>query len=50
MTARLIDRSRREYAAWHRPVRPDLAVLVPVAHGFTAVATLVLTVMTAATM
>lgn len=50
MIARLIDQSGREYAAWHRPVRPDLAVLVPVAHGFAAVGTFVLAVMTAATM
>jgi len=45
--ARLIDEPRREYAAWHRPIRPNLAVLVPVAHGFAAVATFVLAVMTA---
>jgi len=48
MIARLIDGSGREYAAWHRPVRPNLAVLVPVAHGFAAVGTFVLAVMTAA--
>jgi hypothetical protein len=46
MIARLVDESRREYAAWHRPIRPDLAVLVPVAHGFAAVGTFVLAVMT----
>ena len=50
MIARLVDEPRREYAAWHRPVRPNLAVLVPIAHGFAAVGTLVLAVMTAATM
>ena len=50
MIARLVDEPRREYAAWHRPVRPNLAVLVPVAHGFAAVGTFVLAVMTAATM
>jgi hypothetical protein len=32
------------------PRPPDLAVFVPAARGFTAVATLVLAVMTAATM
>jgi hypothetical protein len=47
MIARLIDESRREYAAWHRPARPNLAVLVPVAHGFAAVGTFVLAVMSA---
>jgi hypothetical protein len=47
MIARLIDESRREYAAWHRPTRPNLAVLVPVAHGFAAVGTFVLAVMSA---
>jgi hypothetical protein len=48
MIARLVDEPRREYAAWHRPVRPDLAVLVPIAHGFAAVGTFVLAVMTTA--
>jgi hypothetical protein len=47
MIARLVEEPRREYAAWHRPIRPDLAVLVPVAHGFAAVGTFVLAVMTA---
>jgi hypothetical protein len=47
MIARLIDEPRREYAAWHRPIRPNLAVLVPIAHGFAAVGTFVLAVMTA---
>lgn len=47
MIARLVDESRREYAAWHRPIRTNLAVLVPVAHGFAAVGTFVLAVMTA---
>ena len=47
MIARLIDEPRREYAQWHRRTRPDLAVLVPVAHGFAAVGTFVLAVMTA---
>jgi hypothetical protein len=45
--ARLIDEPRREYAAWHRPIRLNLAVLVPIAHGFAAVGTFVLAVMTA---
>ena len=45
--ARLIDASPREYATWHRPMRPDLAVLIPVAHGFAALGTFVLAVMTA---
>ena len=49
MIERLIDESGREYAAWHRPVRPNLAVLVPVAHGFAAIGTFVLAVLTAAT-
>lgn len=47
MIARLIDEPDREYTAWRRPVRPDLAVLVPIAHGLAAVATFVLAVMTA---
>jgi hypothetical protein len=46
MIARLIDESCRGYAAWHRPVRLTMAVLVPVAHGFAAVGTFVLAVMT----
>jgi hypothetical protein len=50
MIARLFDEPRREYAAWHRSVRPNLAVLVPVAHGFAALGTFVLAVMTAAAM
>jgi hypothetical protein len=45
--AHLIDGPRREYAAWHRHIRPNLAVLVPVAHGVAAVGTFVLAVMTA---
>jgi hypothetical protein len=48
MIARLVDESPPpEYAAWHRSIRPNLAVLVPVAHGFAAVGTFVLAVMTA---
>jgi hypothetical protein len=49
MIARLIDQSRREYTAWHHPIRPNLAPLVPVVHGFGALATFVLAVMTAVT-
>ena len=49
MIARLIDEPRREHAEWHRPIRPNLAVLVPIAHGFAAVGTFVLAVMTAST-
>jgi hypothetical protein len=49
MIERLIDESGREYAAWHRPIRPNLAVLVPVAHGFAAIGTFVLAVLTATT-
>jgi hypothetical protein len=47
MIARLIDESRPEHTAWHRPIHPNLAVLVPVAHGFAAIGTFVLAVMTA---
>lgn len=36
-------------AARHRPIRPNPAVLVPVAHGFAAMATFVLAVVTAST-
>jgi len=45
--ARLIDGPGQEYAAWHRHLRPNLAVLVPVAHGLAAIGTFVLAVMTA---
>ena len=45
--ARLIEGPGREYAAWHRHLRPNLAVLVPVAHGLAAIGTFVLAVMTA---
>jgi hypothetical protein len=47
MITRLIDEPGRAAAAWHRPIRPNLAVLVPVAHGFAAIGTFVLAVMTA---
>jgi hypothetical protein len=33
----------------HRPIRPDPAVLVPIAHGFAAIATFTLAVMSAIT-
>ena len=49
MIARLIEETPRDAAAWHRPVRPNPAVLVPVAHGFAAIGTFVLAVMTAST-
>ena len=47
MIARLIDETRRDVAARRRPVRPNPAVLVPIAHGFAAIATFVLAVTTA---
>jgi hypothetical protein len=47
MIARLIDDSRREATAWNRPIRPNPAVLVPIVHGFAALVTFVLAVMTA---
>jgi len=47
MIARLIDEPRREYGKWHRPIRPNLAVLVPIAHGLAAIGTFVLAVMAA---
>jgi hypothetical protein len=34
-------------APWHRPIRPNPAVLVPVAHGFAAIATFTLAVLSA---
>ena len=49
MIARLIDETRHEAAGRRRPVRPDPAVLVPIAHGFAAIGTFVLAV-TAASM
>jgi hypothetical protein len=36
-------------APWHRPIRPNPAVLVPVAHGFAAIATFTLAVLSAIT-
>jgi hypothetical protein len=45
MIAGLLDDSYR--APRHRPIRPDPAVLVPVAHGFAAIATFALAVMAA---
>jgi hypothetical protein len=47
MIARLIEETRRDTGAWHRPVRPNPAVLVPIAHGFAAIGTFALAVMTA---
>jgi hypothetical protein len=49
MIARLIDENSREAASRRRPVRPNPAVLVPIAHGFAAITTFVLAV-TAASM
>ncbi len=34
-------------APWHRPIRLNPAVLVPVAHGFAAIATFTLAVLSA---
>ncbi len=45
MIARLLAEPVR--APWPRPVRPDPAVLVPVAHGFAAIGTFALAVMSA---
>ena len=45
MIARLLAEPVRAPRA--RPVRPDPAVLVPVAHGFAAIATFALAVMSA---
>ena len=47
MIARLIDETRREAASRRRPVRPNPAVLIPIAHGFAALTTFVLAVTTA---
>ena len=47
MIARLIDETRSEAAGRRRPVRPNPAVLVPIAHGFAAITTFVLAVTTA---
>jgi hypothetical protein len=52
MIARLLAEPagwRRHWARPPRPVRPDPAVLVPVAHGFAAIGTFVLAVMSAIT-
>ena len=45
MIRQLIDDSR--FAGGHRPIRPNPAVLVPIAHGFAAISTFVLAVMAA---
>lgn len=45
MIERLLEDSHS--AGGHRPIRPNPAVLVPVAHGFAAIGTFVLAVMTA---
>lgn len=44
---RLTGEPGHEHAAWHRHIRSDLAVLVPVAHGSAAAGTFVPAVMTA---
>ncbi len=45
MIARLMEDSYS--AGGHRPIRPNPAVLVPIAHGFAAISTFVLAVMAA---
>ena len=45
MIRRLLEDSRS--AGGHRPIRPNPAVLVPIAHGFAAISTFVLAVMAA---
>jgi hypothetical protein len=45
MIARLMENSYS--AGRHRPIRPNPAVLVPIAHGFAAISTFVLAVMAA---
>jgi manganese efflux pump family protein len=45
MIAQLLE--DRYHAGGHRPIRPNLEVLIPIAHGFAAIGTFVLAVMTA---
>ena len=45
MIRRLLEDSRS--AGGHRPIRPNPAVLIPIAHGFAAISTFVLAVMAA---
>ena len=47
VTDELIARLLTEPAARHRPIRPNPAVLIPIAHGFAAIATFTLAVMSA---
>ena len=47
MIARLLGRPGARARAPLRPIRPNPAVLVPVAHGFAAIATFVLAVLSA---
>ena len=49
MIARLLDDPfpRGRHSGGHHPIRPNLAVLVPIAHGFAAIGTFVLAVTTA---
>jgi hypothetical protein len=44
MIAQLLDEA---YTTRHRAIRPNLEVLIPIAHGFAAIGTFVLAVMTA---
>jgi hypothetical protein len=47
MIAQLLDET--QYSARHRTIRPNPEVLIPIAHGFAAISTFVLAVMTAST-
>jgi len=47
VTDEMIARLLTEPAARHRPIRPNPAVLIPIAHGFAAIATFTLAVMSA---
>jgi hypothetical protein len=47
VTDEMIARLLTDPASRHRPIRPNPAVLVPVAHGFAAIATFALAVMSA---
>ncbi len=47
VTDEMIARLLTDPASRHRPIRPNPAVLVPVAHGFAAIATFTLAVMSA---
>jgi hypothetical protein len=47
VTDEMIARLLTEPGSRHRPIRPNPAVLVPIAHGFAAIATFTLAVMSA---